>query len=216
MALPDGVTSGSLQIGRPFTAGGEWGTVKVKLTPIFGGTATHLVWDETGDSFEAFEENYGAGDDGDPTITITAPHVDQAGFSSPNGEPIEGWTYQVDVTPTGPNRQKGKKRTKFWSPVEGQGTADFEKLSGSSEVGAPTIGEVPALAAIAGLTGTPTATQLVNALLDALSVHFVRIIDHGDDPDAERVGGKVAIWAGTVDPENIDADYDLAVGPEGA
>src|SRR5690242_19625876 len=131
MTLPAGVTTATLNIGRPHDVLGNIGTLKLSIVPMFGGTAARLVWAATGDTLEAAAVDIGTGEDGDPTETVSLPVVDQAGWVDASGAAVTGWSYQIKATPTfkvGGRTQKLSTYTKYVSPLTGQSGIDLDTI----------------------------------------------------------------------------------------
>lgn len=248
MALPTGVTTATVTIGRAGDFTGEEGVVKVEVTPNFGGTANRLIWSATGWVFEAWKRTYpNTSGDGSATTTFELPHVDQDGWVSPDQEPFTGWSYTIKVTATAADKQK-TTYTKVISPLVGQDNIDLDLLPDAA-AGTPTIGDVPAVLTVNGETGHVTVTgggdtSAIEADIAALETSVTNLgtskansstvtslsntvtalaattsgfafVNHGSNANTARPTATTVIWAGTVQPNNIDVDYDLWVGPGG-
>lgn len=203
MTLPTGVTTCAVKVGTAVTMFGEAANIKVTVTPIYGGTAKRIVWEATGQSVPDFPQTFTSSND-NTEVEFAVPHVDQAGFLDPSGNPITMWAYAVKVTITDTNRQS-VSYTQTVQPLVGQAVIDLDLIpDGTSAVPvevAPTY---------------VTTAQLNDALaaLDGGDTEGFAFVNHGTDANAVRPDAVTVVWAGSVEPVNADVDYDLWVGPD--
>lgn len=143
---------------------GKQYAISATTQPVFGGSATHLVWvDGTiiPDIPQVKEASPG------DTIDFLVPHVDQKGFTSPNGKLATGWAYKVQVSVGGRTWEKVVK------PLVGQSSIDVD-LQPSDEIAAPVYAPPVPVLSVNGRTGHVVLDPyLVVPLTDADDVNAV-------------------------------------------
>lgn len=128
MAFPAGVATATCTAGSDLTFTGDDVGLTAELAVIIGGEATHIVWEATGQPFDAFVGRLSA----EPGVALTfeLPLVDQAGFINSNGDDVTFWAYQLTVLPrvgldTAP-------RVKVFQLVAGDVTVDIDLIPDGS------------------------------------------------------------------------------------
>ena len=147
MSYPTGVQLATLTFSNPITVLGNDATkTEISIEP----TAS-VVWSATGQPVDNFEETVspGAGMPG----SLTAPFVDQDGFTDQAGNLFKNWAYKV----TRKTHVAGKPIVirKHWQPVIGQDVVDFDNLPGGS-VGLPVSAPTASVTSVNGQTGAVT------------------------------------------------------------
>jgi hypothetical protein len=155
MSFPAGVQLATLTFSNPLTFLGNEAT-KTDMTIQ---ASAGVVWAETGTPIDDFAEfvTPGAGMPGQ----LTAPFVDQPGFTDQAGNVFTMWTYVLTRRTTFGGATKLVK--KYWQPVLGQTTVDFDNLPGGT-VGLPVSAPIVPVTSVAGFTLAVGAEDLAGAL----------------------------------------------------
>lgn len=160
MTLPAGIETRTARIRVPLDTLGQ--AAKFYSGSIRPNRA--LIWAATGDLIWAVGAELPDPEDG--YIAIEVPVVDQAGFVTPAGDPITGWSYFVTVTGTWPGTSRTTSRT-FQVVEASPGVVDVDLLPDSS-ASPPVVEPDPYVQSFAGHTGTVTAEQVYGALTPPL------------------------------------------------
>jgi len=117
--------------------------------------------------------------------SLTAPFVDQLGFTDQAGNAFTMWAYVVTrLTWFGSSVKTVRKN---WQPVVGQDTIDFDSLPGGN-IGLPVSAPVVPVTSVAGLTAAVGAESLADVLSE-----FMPIPDVSGKLDASAVGGAFGV-----------------------
>jgi hypothetical protein len=155
MTYPAGVQLATLTFSNPTTFLGNSATrTEVTFQPSAG-----VVWAATGEPIDDFAETVAPGP-GMPG-SLTAPFVDQSGFTDQAGNTFTMWAYIV--TRTTYFGQLKKEVRKNWQPVLGQTTVDFDNLPGGN-IGLPVSAPIVPVTSVAGVTGAVGAEPLADAI----------------------------------------------------
>lgn len=147
MALPSGVTTCTLSVGPFFDALGTAITATMTVTPKYGTGVDFITWTATGESMTSKAVTGTV--QGDGSVQLVVPVVDQDGWTDPNAAAFTNWSYLVAWT------AGDKSGSKYVLPVEGQTSIDVDKIGGGS-AGSPTSATVPAVTSVNGQTGAVT------------------------------------------------------------
>ena len=159
MTYPSGVQLSTLTFSNPITFLGKSAT-RTEVT--FQSTAG-VVWAATGEPIDDFAETV-TPDPGMPG-SLTAPFVDQPGFTDQSGNAFTMWAYVVTrLTWFGSSVKTVRKN---WQPVLGQDTIDFDNLPGGN-IGLPVSAPIVPVTSVAGETGVVQADSLADALVPYL------------------------------------------------
>jgi hypothetical protein len=155
MTYPAGVQLATLTFSNPTTFLGNSAT-KTEVT--FQSTAG-VVWAATGEPIDDFSETVAPG----PGLpgSLTAPFVDQAGFTDQAGSTFTMWAYVVTRTTYFGTAKKEVRKN--WQPVLGQTTVDFDNLPGGN-IGLPVSAPIVPVTSVAGVTGAVGAEPLADAI----------------------------------------------------
>lgn len=151
--FPPGVSLATLSVGDSLDFFGNPASLDVQVTPILGGTTTHLVHAATGSTLVAFTRSFTTTG---TALTFDAPHVDQPGWVNGDGEPVTMWSYRVLVTATIPG-SPAVQWIKDVSPVIGQDVVDLDLVPNGDATKA-TVGDIPLVLSVNGQTGHVTVT----------------------------------------------------------
>jgi len=117
--------------------------------------------------------------------SLTAPFVDQPGFTDQAGNAFTMWAYVVTrLTWFGSSVKTVRKN---WQPVVGQDTIDFDSLPGGN-IGLPVSAPIVPVTSVAGLTAAVGAESLADVLSE-----FMPIPDVSGKLDASAVGGAFGV-----------------------
>lgn len=192
MTYPAGVQTATLTFSNPGTFLGHEAT-RTEVT--FQATAG-VVWSATGQPIDDFPEVVTPGE-GMPG-SLTAPFVDQAGFTDQAGNAFTMWAYQVTRKSFYGSYSKVVKKN--WQPLIGQDTIDFDNLPGGS-IGLPVSTPVPPVTSVAGLTLAVAAEDLAGELVPFL-------------PDGVTPETVEANLPERLAPESLSATYATVFKPE--
>ena len=179
MTYPSGVQLATLTFSNPITFLGNAAT----RTEVTVQSTAGVVWSATGEPIDDFAETVapGAGMPG----SLTAPFVDQPGFTDQAGNAFTMWAYVVTrLTWFGSSVKTVRKN---WQPVVGQDTIDFDSLPGGN-IGLPVSAPIVPVTSVAGLTAAVGAESLAGALSE-----FMPIPDVSGKLDASAVGGAFGV-----------------------
>lgn len=157
MTFPSGVQTSTLTFSNPITFLGNPAT----RTEVTVQATAGVVWTATGQPIDDFPEVVAPGD-GLPG-SLTAPFVDQEGFTDQAGNDFTMWAYVVTRKTFYGSSTKTVK--KAWAPIIGQSTIDFDNLPGGS-VGLPVSAPPVPVTSVASLTGVVVAEDLAGELLE--------------------------------------------------
>lgn len=203
MVYPAGVQTSTLTFSNPITfLGNEATRTELTVQPTAG-----VVWTATGMPIDDFAEvvNPGAGMPG----SLTAPFVDQEGFTDGAGNAFTMWAYVVTRKTFFGSSSKTVK--KAWAPVIGQSTVDFDNLPGGS-VGLPVSAPPVPVTSVAGLAGVVGAESLAGELVEFLPDGVTpEVVDAALalKLDVDTAGTTYA--AKSVETSKLDADQKGAV-----
>ena len=155
MTYPTGVQLATLTFSNPITFLGNAAT----RTEVTVQSTAGVVWSATGEPIDDFAETVapGAGMPG----SLTAPFVDQPGFTDQAGNAFTMWAYVVTrLTWFGSSVKTVRKN---WQPVVGQDTIDFDSLPGGN-IGLPVSAPIVPVTSVAGLTAAVGAEDLATAI----------------------------------------------------
>ncbi|MGY2747197.1 SGNH/GDSL hydrolase family protein [Arthrobacter sp. UYCu723] len=159
MTYPPGVQLATLTFSNPSTF---LGAAALRTEMTVQSTAS-VVWTATGQPIDDFAETVAPGE-GMPG-SLTAPFVDQAGFTDQSGSAFTNWSYVLTRrTFFGASMKTVRKA---WAPVLGQATIDFDNLPGG-EVGLPVSAPPVPVTSVAGETGAVAAQALADRLAPLL------------------------------------------------
>lgn len=155
MTYPSGVAVAELTFNNPQTFSGA----VADSTAIDIVSTSPVVWAATGEPLDNFTETsyLTPGETG----SLTAPIVDQAGFIDQNGAAFTMWAYKV--TRRSRLGAQTKETIKYWQPLTGQTTIDFDTLPGGTP-GASVSTTIPPVTSVAGLTGAVDGAALAAAI----------------------------------------------------
>jgi hypothetical protein len=171
MSFPSGVQTATLTFSNPLTfLGNEATKTDLTIQPSAG-----VVWSATGQPVDDFAEviTPGAGMPG----AVTLPFVDQPGFTDQAGNAFTMWAYVLTRRTYYGNTVKTVK--KYWQPLLGQDSVDFDNLPGGT-VGLPVAVSPIPVTSVAGETGAVTA--------DALATKIAPLLPAGVTPDTNNPG----------------------------
>jgi len=161
MTYPSGVQLATLTFSNPITFLGNAAT----RTEVTVQSTAGVVWSATGEPIDDFAETVapGAGMPG----SLTAPFVDQPGFTDQAGNAFTMWAYVVTrLTWCGSSVKTVRKN---WQPVVGQDTIDFDSLPGGN-IGLPVSAPIVPVTSVAGLTAAVGAESLADVLSEFMPI----------------------------------------------
>jgi hypothetical protein len=155
MTYPAGVQLATLTFSNPLTFLGNAAT----RTEVTVQATAGVVWSATGEPIDDFAETVtpGAGMPG----SLTAPFVDQTGFTDQAGSAFTMWAYIVTRKTIFGSAVKTVRKN--WQPVLGQDVVDFDNLPGGS-IGLPVSAPIVPVTSVAGVTGAVGAAPLADAI----------------------------------------------------
>lgn len=155
MSFPSGVLTATLTFSNPLTfLGNEATRTELTVQPSAG-----VVWAATGQPIDDFAEIITPGPGLPGQLNI--PFVDQDGFTDQAGNSFKMWAYVLTRKTFFGNTVKTVK--KYWQPLIGQDSTDFDNLPGGT-VGLPVAVSPVPVTSVAGLTLAVGAAELVTAL----------------------------------------------------
>lgn len=201
MPYPPGVQTSTLTFSNPITfLGNEAQRTEVTVQPTAG-----VVWTATGQPIDDFAEIVAPGD-GMPG-SLTAPYVDQEGFTDQAGNDFTMWAYIVTRKTFFGSSMKTVKKN--WQPILGQTTIDFDNLPGGA-IGLPVAAPPVPVTSVAGLAGVVPAAALAGVLEE-----FLPAADDTTVADIVTTGPEtVAALSATYGPVALGksvADFGVAV-----
>jgi parallel beta helix pectate lyase-like protein len=155
---PDGVITTTLIFGKGITAGGNMTSARLTVEPMFQGTDA-VVWQADGTPMLPFQEQTSADDGSYGSIPV--PVVDQDGWLDSGQHAYKLWGYKLTENPSF-GRSPGKQRVKYWQPLTGQTTVDFDLIPDGT-LGLPVAGPTASVTSINGITGALTSQDLADA-----------------------------------------------------
>lgn len=128
-------------------------SARLAVEPMFQGTDS-VVWAADGTPMLSFSETASADDGSYGSIQL--PVVDQNGWLDAGQNAYKLWGYKLTETPSY-GRNPGKQRVKYWQPLTGQTTVDFDRIPDGS-LGLPSSGPIAVVTSVNGQTGAVTVT----------------------------------------------------------
>jgi hypothetical protein len=155
MSFPSGVLTATLTFSNPLTfLGNEATRTELTVQPSAG-----VVWAATGQPIDDFAEIITPGPGLPGQLNI--PFVDQDGFTDQAGNSFKMWAYVLTRKTFFGNTVKTVK--KYWQPLIGQDSTDFDNLPGGT-VGLPVAVSPVPVTSVAGEIGAVSAEALVGKL----------------------------------------------------
>lgn len=155
MSFPSGVQTATLTFSNPLTfLGNEATRTELTVQPSAG-----VVWAATGQPIDDFAEIITPGPGLPGQLNI--PFVDQDGFTDQAGNSFKMWAYVLTRKTFFGNTVKTVK--KYWQPLIGQDSTDFDNLPGGT-VGLPVAVSPVPVTSVAGEIGAVSAEALVTKL----------------------------------------------------
>jgi YD repeat-containing protein len=155
MSFPSGVLTATLTFSNPLTfLGNEATRTELTVQPSAG-----VVWAATGQPIDDFAEIITPGPGLPGQLNI--PFVDQDGFTDQAGNSFKMWAYVLTRKTFFGNTVKTVK--KYWQPLVGQDSTDFDNLPGGT-VGLPVAVSPVPVTSVAGEIGAVSAEALVTKL----------------------------------------------------
>jgi len=149
MAVPPSISVCTITAGSSLNFFGDDFSISVTVTPLLG-TASHLVWTETGQEFAPEAKTFEGAVSGE--ISFQVPHVDQDGFVDPNMQEIKNWAYKCVVNIKSGSGGPGTTFTKNISPLVGQDVVDLDSVADGVPT-TPVLATIPAVLSVNGMTG---------------------------------------------------------------
>jgi len=188
MTYPAGVQLSTLTFSNPTTF---LGNPAARTTVTLQSTAA-VVWAATGDPIDDFAETVDPG----PGMhgSLTAPFVNQTGFTDQAGNSFTGWAYIVTRTAWLGNVFKTVQKN--WQPVIGQNTVDFDTLPGGA-IGLPVSTPPLVVTSVVGQTGAVTGAQIAaDPALNATYAPVAGSINYASPAQAANLSAALSMILG--------------------